>query len=133
MTNIWDQFYNDPSEVEGIWLEYPSGKLKIKRAGGLNTEFQAAYARALRPYAEKGMTFEDIPKDEEHEIIATLYAENIALDWTFKDRGGKVMKFTVERAKKLFMELPDFLRDVRVKSQQADRFRKKNLGALEKN
>lgn len=124
-------------EVDGTWINYPSWRIKIARAGGKNTEFIKVRDEIARKNDIANLSNEDTEVVES--IYAEIYAKSIIKDWevkkdngTFerglylKDENGKinVVEPTPQNIMKCFSDLPDLFDDVVRKSGQIQTFQK---------
>lgn len=139
---------NEALEVDGTWFPYPQPdgsivELKLARSGGENT----AYKRELRRLLRKHKKARDIPieqyKPAEDEICQAI-ADHILKDWRTTQLDGKVEKkieggdgkmigYSVARAKRLMQQLPELRNDVTMKSSDFTNFQEVEPEDVEKN
>ncbi len=106
---------NDTAEVEGIWMtlgETDDGQqiaVKVKRAGGENSEFEKAMTLGMKPY-RLAIQAGNFPSKKMVPIIAKAYAKTVLVDWkNVADEDGNPMDFTIDNATKLLTDLPVLL------------------------
>lgn len=155
----------DPvAEAEGIWLELDGEtKVKIRRAGGGNKEYENLHSKMLEPYQSrlrmvgKGK----IPKSLEgplKDIVKTCYARTVVVGWQTKigetwhdgiepykldDKGRTVgvpyegadelIPVTEASIKKLLTDYPEVFTDILEFCGEAAVFKAQNLEAMEGN
>lgn len=120
---------NQTAEVEGIWVDYPSGiSMKIARMGGANTEYARYLTNQLKPYKfqlDRGTLAEEKSK----EILLDVFARYILKDWKgVTDEKGLPIAYDVEAGKKILSEYPELLNDLQA---LASDYRKFALEVLE--
>lgn len=72
-------------EAEGIWLQIDDTRIRLARAGGKNTKFQAAAEKIAR---ENKRAIDLMGEAQGRKLFANLYAEHIVLDWLTKAEDG---------------------------------------------
>lgn len=84
------------AETQGVWTDalVPKARFKIARLN--NPDFQAAFAKAQKPYQDSGI---EMPDSEKEEVVTNLTAEFILLDWEGIELDGKPLKYSVANAK----------------------------------
>ena len=116
-------------EQEGLVLDFGNNskglpmQLRIRRAGGSNTQFAKVLEFKMRPVkrqADAGM----LPPERQEAILREVYAESVVLDMVnFEDREGNDISFSQANVIKVFSDLPDLFRDVVEQSQKSALFR----------
>lgn len=118
---IYSSFKTDSkAETEGIVLvynfkpEYQNDDKTwptfiVKRAGGSNAkQYDLARERARRPFKDK--IAKNIMEDEDNlEILINAFLDALLVTWSnVQDSEGQNIEYSVENARKLFMDLPEF-------------------------
>ncbi len=101
------QYKTDPSlEENGVWEDLGDGaKLLIARVN--NPAYVRAYRkvpRGIRRQFEAG----NLTTSKDDDIICSVMAETILLDFKSLCVGDKAIKYSPESAKKILLEYPDF-------------------------
>lgn len=74
-------------ENKGIWLDLDHSLIRLARAGGQNTKFNAAAERIANEHRrvfQHGL----MSSAKGKEILRKLYADTVVLDWWTKDANG---------------------------------------------
>jgi hypothetical protein len=107
-------------EQEGVWKQIGDAEVKIARAN--NPKYRAALAKYIKEFVPAGMkTQTDDPNLEK----ATIYAmaDAILLDWKGIAVKGEVLEPSVENARRILTEYPDFREVISQIALDADNFR----------
>ncbi len=120
---------SDPDKLDnGTEVTYFVGdkefRSTIKRGGDYNKEFQTALEKAMRPYRNSGVTFEQLPLDKQRLMMRELVAEHILIGWREEDFGEA---FSKDNAKAMFEQVPEYLTFLMKSSGDAELFRKKAI------
>lgn len=134
-------------ETDGKWINYPSWRIKIARAGGKNSNFIKVRDEVARKNDITNLGSEDAEVVES--LYAEIYAKAIIKDWEVKDektgewkRGLflkdendeiKVVEPTTQNIIQCFSDLPDLFDDVIRRSNQIQTFQKEKDDELIKN
>jgi hypothetical protein len=133
--SIYSSFKTDPNlETEGVEIiynfkpEYQNDDktwptFTVKRAGGRNAkEYDLARERARRPFKDK--IAKNTMEDEDNlEILINAFLDAVLVTWkNFQDNQGQNVEYTVEHARKLFFDLPEFFYDLHQRVISRDLF-----------
>lgn len=67
-------------ERDGIWLEQGNTKVKLRRAGGSNTEYNAAMAKIATEHG-RALKLNLMPDDKANAMLHEVYAEHVVVAW----------------------------------------------------
>lgn len=92
-------------ETDGVWENIKGAWFKIARAG--NDNWDREYKRIPRRKRQQ-LENEELSDQESDELICSILAKTILVDWQGVADAGKEIPYSVENAKKLLMKYPDF-------------------------
>ena len=96
--------FDETLSVEGVWVSIGDGAdLLVARMN--NPKYRKHLRRALLPYTRRGGTMSE---KQNREVLVDATANCILLDWKGMSEDGKVLKYSVEEAKRLFFDYEDF-------------------------
>jgi hypothetical protein len=72
-------------ESEGIWLQIDDTRIRLSRAGGKNTKFNAEAEKIARKHKR---ALELMGEEQGRKLFGKLFAEVIVLDWLTKSEDG---------------------------------------------
>lgn len=117
-------------ETEGVDIHLGGGAyVTIARAGGSNARYESAMRRHLAPH-QKALALDALDEKTAAEIMSAAYAETVVLGWRGIELDGEPVPFSVDTAKRLFRELPEFWRVVRDEAGKFANFRAQEVNAL---
>lgn len=138
------QYSNTSEEKDGVWTEVnPVWKLKLARAGGINTAFEATLNKVLKVHRRR-LAQEELPVSAWRKIHATVYAAAVVKGWQSKvgedwqdgitafemtEDGPRMLAdqpllpVTKENVEKVLLALPDFLQVIMEICEEATTFR----------
>lgn len=79
---------NRDLENKGIWLDLDHSLIKLARAGGQNVKFNAAAEKLAREH-KRVFQLDLMSSAKGKELLRSLYAETIILDWWSKSETGE--------------------------------------------
>ena len=108
-----DYISDSEVEVEGIWVDFGSMRIKIRRAGGGNREYERALARRAQPFQRRIRAGTMDNAELREKIILPTYLDAVVLDWRGAvDEDGEVVPYTREAGKVYFNQFPNILDDL---------------------
>lgn len=137
---------NTDEEVDGVWAEIlsvPTWKLKLARAGGRNTKYEALLTKAMKPNARR-LNNTALPMSEMRELQIPIYAAILVKDWQTQVDGewvtgiqpfemtpagpqasatAELWPVTKENVEKVFRALPDYFQEVVAFCERAESFK----------
>jgi hypothetical protein len=131
-------------ETGGIEFEYGNVLLKVARAGGQNQSFNKAVAELANKH-RRALEANMMDNDEAQKIGAEIYAKHVVLKWQTKlegsdefvdgveDADGNLVPDTVENRVAFFLEVPDFLIEVKRIAENFAYFRANQAEQMAKN
>lgn len=120
---------DDNAKQEGVWVDF-GGSAEFKIASLDNPEFQKAFRRKTKPYADMGR---EIPEKDQEAIMNECLAKHVVLGWKGVFDGDKELKFTTEAALRLMSEI-SWVRDrVIQEARRLDNFKAKQAEETEGN
>lgn len=123
--STYGAFKTDPIlEQNGIWLDFgTAGKILVARAGGSNSRFEKRLMALTKPY-RKAIQTDTLDKKTDTSIILEAFLDTVILSWEgVTGEDGNDLPFNKENAKKLFTDLPDFFRSVKMSAENAALYR----------
>ena len=125
MSSIYEMFATDfKIETDGF-IHRISDKIsfRLARAGGANAKFSKAMEAKTRPYRRQ-IAEDTLDITIANKLLIEAFAETVILGWEgVATRSGKVVKFSVEAAVKLFTDLPDLFTELREAAAKQSNFR----------
>jgi len=120
MTNPYASFSSSEKlESEGIFIEEPTFRVRVRRAGGRNMAYKKATEAAFRPYRraiDNGSMDEEVAR----RLTVKVFAETVVSGWQVLDdktgefvdgihdpETGKVVTYSSEVVIAVFTKLPD--------------------------
>lgn len=130
---IFNTFKTDKAaEESGVWVMVDDGEeICIARHG--NAKHKAIVEELTKPYRAILRAGGEIPDAKTDEIALEATARALLIDWRgIKDEAGEPLPYSVEAAKKVLTELPEFRNRVVQMSMTFETFRTASLEDLEK-
>lgn len=123
--SIYNSFTTDPElEKRGVVLDFGNGEwVRIARAGGSNKKFIQAFESLMKPY-RRAFQLGTMDDKKAAEILHEAFAKAIVLEWHITDKDGKDIEFTVENAKKVFTDLPEFFGTIKTEAENMSNFKR---------
>lgn len=125
MAGTYGHFKTDSDKEQvGIVVDFgEAGKFTIARAGGSNTAYEKALAKATKPY-RRIIQAETIDPAMTEKLVAQVFVDTVLKGWEgVTDQDGKVFPFNRVNALKLFTDLPDLFLDIRKAALDASLFK----------
>lgn len=110
------------AEVVGTWTEDLGAGLKLLVAREGNARFTDEMRKAVKMRAGAGGLGE-LTAEAAAEIAVDVYARTILLGWEGLEENGKPVTYSVEEAKRLLEQYPDFFKLVQTQARRVDLFR----------
>lgn len=109
-------------------MEYiPNGedvfRVKLRRAGGMNDDFNKAWEKTTRPYRRGGVDMGQLAPSIQRKLSGKAYADTVVADWNTDDFG---VPFSPEACAKQFEETPHFLDWCVTRANEAQAFREES-------
>lgn len=124
---------DDELERRGIKLDFGNGQwVRIARAGGNNKKFVQLFTSLMKPYA-RAFQLGTMDDKKAAEILHEAFARAIVLEWNITGEDDQPIELTVENAKKVFTDLPEFFGTIKVEAENMANFRRQALEEESKN
>jgi hypothetical protein len=125
---IYDMFLtSDSMEKEGIILTYGCSEFVVARAGGKNKLFLESRDKYIKNF-KKG------DDESSEDFVLDVWISSVFKSWkNVHDKKGKQLEFTPENVRKVMKDLPDLFIDIRVQTQDFQKFRERVVDEAEKN
>lgn len=79
-------------EESGVWLDFPTFRVLIARAGGANKKFTKELLRLTKPFQSQ-IAQGNMPKERADKLVSEAYARASILDWNvLVDEEGNPLK-----------------------------------------
>jgi len=89
IASLYKSFRTDNTkESSGIMKRFGPITLKLARAGGSNDKYRRVFAEVFEEY-QRMMELNELPEEKTRELLYTVYARSIILDWFFYDQETK--------------------------------------------
>jgi hypothetical protein len=117
MSSLFKNFATDhDAEQNGKQVTFPPNEdgtiptFYVRRAGGANTQWQAAMNRATRPYRREMELADGLSEDKANAILMEVFCDVALVKWeNVYDTHNKPIVYSKKAAKELFTVLPDLL------------------------
>lgn len=124
---------DDELEKRGILLDFGNGEwVRVARMGGGNKKFIQLFEASMKPY-RRAFELGTMDDDKAAEIMHECFAKAIVLDWNITGPDGEKIEFTLENAKRVFKELPEFFNTIRQEAEKRANFNRTALEEESKN
>lgn len=132
--SIYKTFSTDEElEGRGVVLDFGDGQwVRITRAGGSNKKFIKLLEAMMKPH-RRAVQLELLSDDKATEIMHTVFAKAIILEWKISDEEGKDIPFTLENALRVFKDLPEFFMQIKTEAENRSNFKRQSQEAEAKN
>jgi len=128
--DILELFTTDQElEKAGVWVEIGSAGEKIRVARMYNPAYSARLREVMEPYKQK---VSKTNNDESLEIMISIEAETILLDWEGFTENGQDVPYSRDKAKQ-YLRLKDFRALVNKISSNMETFKAQQVEESEKN
>lgn len=137
MKDLYDIFGTEENfEVNGIWQDFGSTRIKLARSGGKNTAYLKAFKRVMKRYNK--VNIEALSDKDQDMIMAEIFANSVIKAWEIKDekdnwksgiillKDGKkeIVSFNIDNAKQCLIDLPDLFSVLRSTADNIKTFQK---------
>jgi hypothetical protein len=121
--SLYDLFETDESlETKGIGLRFGPSTFYVKRAGGANAAFDAAFEEKTRAMSSR-LQLAALSNDQSDAILKDVYAEAVVIGWdNVCDRDGNVLEFNKANFVKVMTDLPTLWRALRTEAANHENF-----------
>jgi len=94
------------TEVEGVWMDYPGYPgVRLRTARAWNPEFDAEFARLIGEWRENNPGTEDIPEEDQEDIIFLCTVRKAFIDWEgIEDEKGEPIVYSPEVGEEVFRQ-----------------------------
>lgn len=133
--SLYNTFGTDKNlEVNGVWQDFGTERIKIARTGNKNT----AYTKEMRRVSRKldKIDISSLPEEQTDRIMAEVFVKTIVRDWQVKNKKGeweqgltilekgkeKVVPFNVDNALQCLLDLPDLFNALRAFASELKTF-----------
>jgi len=113
-------------EEEGVWVPVDGAGAKIKVARINNPRYKKYFQRITKPYRRQ-IRSGNLSEDLAEKLLVDALANTILLDWEGLTKGGKKFPYTVDNARQLLSESPDFRDLVSDAAGEMESFRAREL------
>lgn len=126
MKDLYDIFETvKEDEVDGVWQDFGTARIKIARAGGKNTTYIKTFTKTMKRYNK--VNYEALKEEEADRVLAEVFAKSVIKAWEIKNEddqweSGLILKknnekvkvpFSVENVITCLLDLPDLFRRLR--------------------
>ena len=133
-------------ETKGIWLERGNTRVRLKRAGGSNTAYNAAMAKIATEHG-KSLKLNLISDDKANELMYDTFAEHVVTEWetntgTEKEpvweagieaENGTLLPVTLENVVAYWREIPEWFAECKETAENLQYFRQALISSTVKN
>lgn len=123
-------------EIDGVWQDFGSTRIKIARSGGKNTAYLKAFKKVMKRYNK--VNIEALSEEDQDMIMAEIFAGSVIKAWEIKDEKDKwksgilllnkgkkeEVPFSIENVKKCLLDLPDLFSLLRQNADNIKTFQK---------
>lgn len=135
MANPYAQFKTSTNhETQGVWLEEPMFRVRVRRAGGSNTAYTQRGEKAFRPY-RRAIANNSLDAKLMDRILREIYVDSVIVGWSVRDTvdgdwqdnkmhgiDGAVVEYNRENAMAVLEAVPELWSAIRDQSSNITLF-----------
>jgi hypothetical protein len=128
--SLYELFETDEKiEKDGVKLKFGPASFHVRRAGGANRAFNAAFEEKTR-MTQSRLQMAALSEEESEKILMDVYAETVVIGWDgVTDRKGSPLEFTKENFMQVMKDLPVVWRALRTEAANHENFLKQQAKA----
>jgi hypothetical protein len=130
MSDLYKQFGTDKTyETEGVVLDFGSAKFRVRRAGGSNRKFAAAFTAKTKPH-RRAMEAGTLAEDVSARVLMEVYFEAVVIGWEgVTNREGDALGYNLENFVRVMTDLPDLWNTIRAECDNIRNFQAEQVEA----